>query len=82
MLKLLNKLGNLSSRVLNACQQPLTHQIVSIRIKQQNEINNNHINGEDDDYLALWPVNSTNENSKWVMQNAILVGHTLSLLRE
>lgn len=79
MLKLLNKLGNLCSRVINACQQPLTHRVVSIRIKQLNEINNNHINGEDGDYTALWPGNSTNEN-KCVMNSAIPVGHTLSLL--
>lgn len=63
--------------------------MVSIRIKQLNEIDNNHINDEDGDFVALWPDNSTNGNIRYfnLIRSAVVIksnaaGHTLGLLRE
>lgn len=52
------------SRILNVCQQPLTCQMVTIRIKQLNEINNYNINDKGGDFMTPWPDNSTNGN--WI----------------
>lgn len=67
--------------------------MVSIKIRQRDETNDNHMNDEDGDYIALQPDDSTNRNSKYMNlqpdcinsvtdKNAIIVGYTISLLME
>jgi len=47
--------------VLNVYQQPLTCQMLAIRMRQLDEICNNNVNDEYPEYMALPSVNSTNE---------------------
>ena len=50
--------------ILNTCWQPLACQVLSIRIRQLREINNNYIN--DEDYKFLQPGHSSNGNREYV----------------
>lgn len=55
-------------KVLDACWQPLTCHMVSIRIQQPDEINTNHMNDDVSDWVTPEPVkDSINRNSKWVI---------------
>ena len=57
--------------------------MVSIRIEQLDEINNNHINDEDGDYMALQPDDSTNGNSEhgcFSKLNHEVIEHSLDCL--
>lgn len=73
------------SMVLNVYPQPLTCQILTIRMRQWGEICSNHMNDEHHDYMALPLVNSTNEKRNTNgrdKSNAALAGDPPSQPRE
>ena len=61
-------------RVLNTFRQPLTHQMISVRIRQLEELNDltSHVYDDDatvgnSDYITLCPDNSTSRNTEDVI---------------
>lgn len=64
-------------KVLNAYWRPLTCQTVSMRIRQLDEMNKNHVSDDDSEDRALQLDDSTNGNSNCVIfrSDTISGGH-------